>query len=327
MNMKPQIKGKSLPVFKPDLQVSFYQRVKILQNSYLTEALSKTVEKMDISTLDKELARYIKPVVLSKLASYGLRGEVLLPVPCILTARPSLLGYYRLLYGLSQKEFYRSSDMACFKQLEEKNDLPTTLAIRLSDLCISLIHTGQLLIEGIDTIDIRIVRDLQLLTLGAQFRGGQNTRLGREATEEVFNIIEKIVHPNIIEQDTRQIVLRNAAGREVIVAFSSDPDIAITEKMKSMTRPSVSVEIKGGTDVSNIHNRIGEAEKSHQKAKSRGFFEFWTIIGAKVDLKTAQRESPTSSRFFYLPDLRNAATSEYKKFRDHLQSVVGIKTR
>jgi hypothetical protein len=32
----------------------------------------------------------------------------------------------------------------------------------------------------------------------------------------------------------------------------------------------VAVEIKGGKDYSNIHNRIGEAEKSHQKAKKEG---------------------------------------------------------
>lgn len=325
--MKPQVKGKSLPVLIPDLQISFYQRLKIFQNSYLSEALSKTVEKLDVSLLDKELARYVKSSALSRIASLGLRGEIVFPVPCILTARPSLLGYYRLLYGLSQKEFYRSSQMAAFKRLEERNVLPALLATRLADLCKSLIHTGQMLIEGIDTIDIRTVRDLQVLTLGAQFRGGQNTKLGRDATEEVFNIIEKIVHQSIVEQDPRQIVLRNAAGREVIVAFSSDPDIAITEKMKSTTRPSVSIEIKGGTDVSNIHNRIGEAEKSHQKAKSRGFFEFWTIIGVNVDLKMAQRESPTSSRFFCLSHLRNTTSPEYKNFRDHLQSVVGIKTR
>jgi len=324
--MKLQAKGKSFPVLTPDLQISFYHRIKIFQNSYLAEALGQTVERLNISHLDKELAQYVKSSALAKIASFGLRGEVIFPVPYLLAAKPSLLGYYRLLYGVSQKEFYRSSQLSAFKRLEERDIVPDKLATRLGDLCLSLIHTAQLLLDGIDEIDIRTVRDLQLLTLGAQLRGGQNTQLGRKATKEVFNIIEKIVHSNIIEEDSRHFVVRNAAGRKVIVAFSSDPDIAITEKMKSSTRPSVSIEIKGGTDVSNIHNRIGEAEKSHQKAKSRGFFEFWTIIGANVDLNMAQRESPTSSRFFYLSNLRNAGSSEYKSFRDHLQSVVGIKT-
>ena len=40
----------------------------------------------------------------------------------------------------------------------------------------------------------------------------------------------------------------------------------------------IAIEIKGGTDVSNLHNRLGEAEKSHQNARLLGFTQFWTII-------------------------------------------------
>ncbi len=97
--------------------------------------------------------------------------------------------------------------------------------------------------------------------------------------------------------------------------------------MVSDLRPIVSIEIKGGIDVSNIHNRIGEAEKSHQKAKARGFFEFWTIIAAEVDVSKANQESPTSSRFFHLSQLRNTSSSEYNTFCHLVQSVVGIKNK
>ncbi len=175
-----------------------------------------------------------------------------------------------------------------------------------------------------NNINLRLVRDLQLLTLGAQLRGGRNTKLGKDATAEVFSLIEKIVHSSLIEETPRKLVLHNAAGRKVTVAFSSDPDIAITETMPSGPRPIVSIEIKGGTDVSNIHNRIGEAEKSHQKAKSRGFFEFWTMLGANVDLIMAKRESPTTSRFFHISQLRNTSSSEYEAFFEIVQSIVGI---
>jgi len=47
------------------------------------------------------------------------------------------------------------------------------------------------------------------------------------------------------------------------------------------THNIVAIEVKGGTDVSNAHNRAGEAEKSHTKAKGKGFRDFWTIISKK----------------------------------------------
>ena len=315
-----------IPVLKPNLQVSFYVRLQTFRHSYLSEALSATVKNLEITRIDKELAVYVEPKSLSKLASFGLRGEIVFPIPYILRARPSLLGYYRLLFGLSQKEFYRNNLVAGFKRLEDKNEIPDRLYTRLDELCRSLVATGVLLLQAINELDLRTVRDLQLLTLGAQLRGGQNTKLGKDAAAEVFSVIERLVHGNLIEEGTQKLVLKNAAGREVIVAFSSDPDIAITEIMKTGSRPLVSIEIKGGTDISNIHNRIGEAEKSHQKAKSKGFFEFWTILGADIEFEVARRESPTTSRLFHLSQLRIPTSDEYASFRDYFQSVVGIKT-
>src|SRR5215831_11086308 len=64
---------------------------------------------------------------------------------------------------------------------------------------------------------------------------------------------------------------------------------------------SKSIEIKGGGDLSNIHNRIGEAEKSHQKAKNEGYVECWTMVGVvDSNLDLARRESPTTDRFYHI---------------------------
>jgi hypothetical protein len=314
------------PVLQPNLQISFYHRLQDCRHSCLSEALEETVQKLDIYKLDDELHLYVDAKKLTKVASFGLRGEWIFPVPYVLENKPSLLGYYRLLYGLSQKEFYKAPGIASFKRMEERDSLSEELTKRLSELCKRLVITGQLLIEGIDDFEKRTLRDLQLLTLGAQLRGGQNTKLGKNATEEIFKLIRSLVHGSVVEEGPQKLVLENAAGRRVIVAFSADPDIAITEIMDSGILPKVSIEIKGGTDVSNIHNRIGEAEKSHQKAKNHGFFEFWTIIGANVDLQMARKESPTSSQFFHLSELRKPESGELNSFRDHLQSIVGIRT-
>jgi hypothetical protein len=317
-------KSSIFPLIKPDLQISFYHRLETFRHSYLAEALGSTIQKLDISKLDDELAKYVDSNSHRKLASFGIRAEFVFPVPYLIIERPSLIGYYRLLFGLSQKEFYRVAPISKFKRLEENNTISKESLLLLPAFCKNLAETAKYLIDGIDEISLKTIGDLQLLTLGAQFRGGQNTKLGKDATAEVFSLIEKIVHNKLLEEAPRKLVLTNAAKREVIIAFSSDPDIAITEKITTGFRPVVSIEIKGGTDISNIHNRLGEAEKSHRKAKDRGFFEFWTIIAADVSLVKAKQESPTTSRFFYLSKLRNTSSTEYNEFCEIVRSVIGI---
>jgi len=86
------------------------------------------------------------------------------------------------------------------------------------------------------------------------------------------------------------------------------------------------MEIKGGAARSNIHNRLGEAEKSHQKAKSRGFFEFWTIVRCQTDPAVAREESPTTSHFFNLDRIKDPTTPQRTRFREMLGSLIGIRT-
>lgn len=121
------------------------------------------------------------------------------------------------------------------------------------------------------------------------------------------------------------MILRNAAGRETSIRFSADPDIIITEKFKSGNeRNLIAIEIKGGTDFSNAHNRLGEAEKSHQKAKLSGFTEFWTLTGFKIDKELAKKESPTTSDFYYINDLMDKDSLEFKKFQENITGLTGI---
>ena len=97
----------------------------------------------------------------------------------------------------------------------------------------------------------------------------------------------------------------NAANRRVVIAFASDPDIVIRERLSTgADRNVIAIEIKGGHDVSNIHNRVGDAEKSHQKAREAGFVECWTIINVdRFDEVKLRRESPATDRFFRLSAL------------------------
>ncbi len=163
-----------------------------------------------------------------------------------------------------------------------------------------------------------------MLTIGAQLRGSENTRIGKGATLEVFDLISRLVEPYIKDRTDRTLVLQNDSGRKVIIEFGSDPDVKITQSLLSGVRPIVSIEIKGGTDSSNIHNRLGEAEKSHQKAKLQGCFEFWTILKVDVDTDQARSESPTTSRFFNLTQIADPLSNDNRQFRELLASLLGI---
>jgi len=256
-----------LPVLRPDLQISFYQRLQELRGLYLYDALQTTYAGLDIPTLDRELAAYVPAKDLRRVASFGLRGEVFFAVPCLLRQNPRILGYYRLLYGLSQKEFYRATTFGCLRRLEEAGDMSPALEARLDELCASLAQTGAILVDGIEPLSLSVAQELQLLTIGPQLRGGQNARLGQGATAQVFKLIADLVRPYVTERTKRLLRLRNSSGRIVEIEFSSDPDIRVTEQLESGVRKALAMEIKGGTDVSNVHNRLGKPRRATRKPR------------------------------------------------------------
>lgn len=307
-----------------DLQISVFYRLQEIREKYLQEALFRTVGKIDVATIDGEHKEYVDKAVLNKIARFGLRAEVFIPVPSLIRANPGLVGYYRLLYGVSQKEFYK--ERSRLRSLEEHKSNRTPSEKEILDAAGVLIPIGEALVRGIDVISKEIAHELQLLTLGPQLRGARNTELGKAATARTFALLKDLIRASISEETADSITIINSAGREVAIQFSSDPDITIIEHLGSGDRKLVSIEIKGGTDYSNAHNRLGEAEKSHQKAKQNGFFEFWTIMRVDIDPSLARKESPTTSRFFILDLIEDPSTDEARKFSDTLASILSIRT-
>jgi hypothetical protein len=318
------MKQSLLPVLKQDLQIAFYHKLKSINDQYLYQALSDTVKHLSIPNIDKQLADYVDHESIKKVASYGLRGELFFPVPCIMESNPKLLGYYRLLLGISQKEFYNKGPFGAFKRLEEQGIISEKIRPQIEPLCISLIGTAEIMIGEIDDLSLTTIRDLQILTLGPQLRGGLNTEFGKNATDKIFKLLKSLVSPYLKSETVRALIIENDSNRIVTIEFSSDPDISIIEKIGSTNRPLVSIEIKGGKDKSNIHNRIGEAEKSHQKAKGKNFFEFWTMLRVDLDYAHAKRESPTTTRFFNIDHIQDPNNEEYQLFRDLLSSLLSI---
>ncbi len=321
------MKQSPLLILKPDLQVAFYHKLKSINDQYLYQALSDTVKQIFIPDIDKQLAEYVDHKALKKAASFGLRGEIFFPVPCIILSNPKLLGYYRLLLGFSQKEFYNKGPFGSFKRLEEQGIITKKISLQIEALCISLIGSAVIMIEHIDDLSLGTIRDLQMLTLGPQLRGGLNTELGKNATDKIFKLLKSLVSPYLKNETDKALIIENDSKRTVTIEFSSDPDIRIIELIGSTNRPLVSIEIKGGKDKSNIHNRIGEAEKSHQKAKGNNFFEFWTIVRVDMDYADAKRESPTTTHFFNIDHIQDPNNGEYRLFRDLLSSLLSIQIK
>jgi len=315
----------------PELQINFAAALAEIRRRYLQDALMDTVRSLLVPDIDKELAAHVPPHSLAALAGHGLRGEMIFPVPLVLAAQPQLLGYYRLLYGYSQKEFYTSATgIGRFKAMEERGMLSAVLTPQLPELCTALCGAGALLLAGIGTtkVSAAFLDDLTLLTLGPQLRGGANVRKGTAGIRLVFDAIRNIVQNSVVNLTETRIEIKNAAGRTVFIEFAPDPDIIIREEMRpGIFRQLIAIEVKAGSDFSNIHNRIGEAEKSHQKAKASGFVECWTVVKVdNTDVKMAHKESPSTNRFYRISALIATTGNDYQDFTDRVISLTGIPT-
>ncbi len=304
------------PILPPDLQVSFYYRLDAIKHRYLREALAEAVLKVELRVLDNQLAAFVPRSAVKRVASFGLRGETVFPTPLILESSPFLLGYYRLLFGMSQKEFYNKGPFGRFKRLEDAGIVTAQTQALLEPLCRSLCQTACRLLDGLDDdLSQTTIHELQLLTVGPQLRGSENTRIGEHANQEVMQLITRIVSSSVREKTKRTLRVVNAAGRAVMIEFASDPDVLVTEKLPSEIRHILAIEIKGG---------LGEAEKSHLKAKQLGCPELWTIIRVDVDQDVLSQRSPSTTQFFHLDQILNPRTSESRRFREAFTSRIGV---
>lgn len=322
-----------ITVPRPEAAVDFATSLAQLRNRCLTEALRATVqaEDFELARLDLELNQYVPTRRLRELAGLNLRGEVLYPVPYLLEVNPQLLSYYRLLLCFSDKEFYDDTGLSMFRSMEKGRKHDRHL-LHLPALCRALIQATEQLVDGLGLANItpRLLDNLQVMTIGAQLRGSRNNDIGRQARDKVRAVILDVlgkhrpVHPSdqpvTVSPDGKQIWLTNAAGRRISVNFGSDPDVTFHEHMSPHeTVNLLAIEIKGGKDRRNIHNRTGEAEKSHLTA-GHEYPEFWTIVNVRrFDEEKAREKSPSTNRFYVLWEL---ATQDGPKYRDFVARIV-----
>jgi XcyI restriction endonuclease len=310
-------------------QVTFHQLLVAARKKYFVDALSEALSTLDPSEIQRQLGKYVPTDARRLLAVSGVRDEYVFPVPCVIEAKPTLIGYYRLLLGAPQKSFYKgSTGMALFKRMEEVGSMSDKQKSRVPDFCVAMAEPLADLVRQIPKFADRDLRELPLLTFGSQLQGSRNTQIGRKAMQEIFVAIAEILGEHLTKKESNRLTLRNSAGRSVFVTLSHDPDVSVQEQVESRVHNKVAIEVKGGTDVSNAHNRAGEAEKSHLKAKQRGFRDFWTVISkAGLEMDRLKQESQTTTEWFDVTGLLAREGEDWEDFRQRIAGAVGIPLR
>ena len=314
-----------LPTLTPDSQLLFAVKLDEIRGLYFDSRLATAVAAVPLANIDAELHASVSAASLSALAKHGLRGETFYPVPSLLKAEPYLLGYYRLIYGISQKRFYQSSAFSSFKGMELRGTLNVAAQDRLPELCSALASTADVLVASLPTISIGLIHELQLMTLGAAFDGGKRNLIGQGGVAEVMTIVRSIVpEGSVISASPTVVVFTNASGRKVTVSMSPDPDVSVVEEVGDTLQPVLAIEVKAGTDASNRLNRLGEAEKSHLKAKLKGHTQYWTIVRLTYTRKEVQDNSPTTQQFWHLDEVKNPNHAEHARFVGMFKRALGI---
>ena len=290
------------------------------------DALSEALGQLDQGIVKEQIREYVPGDVQKILASAGLRDEYVFPVPSVIENKPSLVGYYRLLLGAPQKSFYKGSTaLGRFKSMEESGTMSRRTRPLVPNFCQAMANPLAELVRQIPKITERDLHELPLLTFGSQLQGSNNTQIGKTAMREVFVAIKETVAKYVVATTENRLTLKNAAGRTVFISLSHDPDVCVQEQVSDRIHHKVAIEVKGGTDVSNAHNRAGEAEKSHQKAKKFGFPEFWTIISKRgLELFKLQAESPTTNHWFDVAEVLARKGDDWDDFRQRLAGSCGV---
>jgi hypothetical protein len=216
--------------------------------------------------------------------------------------------------------------MGPYKSMESRGLINPKTKPDLDKFCTVMAeHLSELVRQISPKITARDIAELPLLTLGAQLYGSNNNAIGRKATLDVFLSVVEIVKAFIVAQDSKKIIIKNASNRKVVITLSSDPDIRIQEEFDGKLRNKVAIEIKGGTDISNAHNRAGEAEKSHLKAKMKNFANYWTLITkAGLSMKKLKQESPTTSGWFDVAEVLAREGEDWDEFKSRFAGEAGI---
>lgn len=284
------------------------------------------MSEVGVSAIDEELRNLVPSDALNHVARLGLRGERVFPVPVVLEHAPPLIGYYRMLLGLSKKEFGDRGKLGYGPWLnaEERGEIPPRLLPHLYEFCEAFIAPLVELVRAMDTFDDRDLSDLALLTLGPTLQGGRNNAIGSRASRAVFEALRSLVAGCIVFDSERLVRFETPGGQKFALIEGSDPDVRRDLTSTSGKEvPIIAIEIKGGEDARNAHNRAGEAEKSHLKARIAGYRHRWTIMVMQgVNRTTLQSETPSSTEICEASEVIEQSGADWEHLRRKFADIV-----
>jgi hypothetical protein len=194
----------------------------------------------------------------------------------------------------------------------------------LDRFCAALIAPLTELVYAMDVFTDRDLSDLTLLTLGPSLQGGRNNVIGTRAAGEVLDSIRSLVEPWITLDGEATIRFEAPHGGVFDVIAGSDPDIRIDSGAGLQTRRILAIEVKGGADASNAHNRAGEAEKSQIKAKGLGYVQRWTVIVMRgLNRARIREETPSSTEVFDANQVIQRNGADWEAFRVKFLAAIG----
>lgn len=296
----------------------FIFRVATVRQQRLSATLWNACTASDLDAVNTQLHRFVDPMALHQMACHGLRGEVCFAVPLLLQAAPPVVEYYRHFCGLSHRAVYGEMPKEAIPEINR------VAARRLGPLCQKLCRAAQRIVSRLDDLSLSTIHELQRRSLMREHHLLSQSEIDDLRADNLHELLKRLLSPFMHERTRTSLRIENAAGRPVFIEFASDPDVLFTEKQGSTTRLVLSIEVKGGADASNIHNRLGEAEKSHLKAKRRGCTDLWTLTKVDVSREVAERASPTTTRFFNLTRILDRSTADFRDFREALCLRLGV---
>ena len=315
---------------EPSKQAFMHNKLVEARSTVLHGALRDALARADPDKVSAEISKYAPADARVILAAAGIRDERVFATPEVIRTKPTLVGYYRLLTGISQKGFYKTQyGTQPFFVCEQSGNLTPTAETALPAFCEAINQVLGQLVQGIGRVFAEDdVQQLPILTLGAQFDGSHRNTIGQKATLAVFESIKAVVEESGIAYAAVggvTLTFINSAGRQISVKLASDPDVVVQEETgggNSILK--VAIEIKGGTDKANVYNRAGEAEKSHQKVRGVAK-DFWTCISlVGTDGKTLHSQAPTTTQWFDVTEVTERTGQSWKNFRSELSVALGI---
>lgn len=153
----------------PGKQVYVAAFLSRVRQTGLHDAVRNAARQLAPDRLRSEMTKYAPGTGLQAIQGSGVRDEEVFAVPSLLRQAPGTLAYYRLLLGVSQKQFYTTkSGLNIFKPMEERQEITPAADPEIDDLCTELNAALSVLMHALPQASLRQdVEQLPLLTLGS----------------------------------------------------------------------------------------------------------------------------------------------------------------